>query len=210
MKTRERLSKGRIVAAAMEMIDKEGEKAFSMRKLATVLNVDPMAIYHHHANKSALLHAVIQAMMQECEVPVSRGNWQEDVRALCQGLRQLAGKHPGVFRIYETYEHWVPAEHRLHEAYHATLLNAGLPRVSVVRAVRVLLAYTEAFAVDEITGWLDPEDREVLTKTLAGGSYPAMTNLIDELSETNTDEDFDFGLDVLISGLEAEIAKATG
>ena len=204
MKPRGKLTQARIVGTALEMLDTEGEKAFSMRKLATALNVDPMALYHHHANKSALLHAVMQAMMEQCDVPDPSGNWQQDIRDLCQGVRRLARKHPGAFRIYETYEHWVPAEHRLHEAFHATLLSAGFSPMATVRAVRVLLAYTEAFAVDEISGWLDPADRAELAQSLTQGPYPVLTSLLDAIGTTDADADFEFGLNVLIRGLEAE------
>ena len=52
MQTRSKLTRKKIVQAAASIIETEGEKAFTMRRLATVLDVDPMAIYHHFANKS--------------------------------------------------------------------------------------------------------------------------------------------------------------
>ena len=201
MPTRGKLTHDSIVQAAFSLLDDGGEKAFSMRKLATALNVDPMAIYHHHPSKSALIGAVLQAMMSECDLPEPSGNWQQDIRDLCQGLRHLAHKHPGTFRIYETFDDWLPAEHALHEAFHATLLNAGFAPQTTVRAMRLLLAYTEAFAVDEISGWFDPEDRTDLENSLKSGPYPATTSLLDEIVHSDTDAEFEFGLTVLLKGL---------
>ena len=103
----------------------------------------------------------------------------------------------------------MPAEHRLHEAFHATLLNAGFPGPTAVRGVRVLLAYTEAFAVDEITGWLDTfdeSDRAEFIDSLSSGDFPAMSGLIDEIGRVDPDAEFDLGLRVLIRGLEGELA----
>ena len=206
MKPKPKLTQERIVAVSLEMIDTLGEKSFSMRKLATALNVDPMAVYHHHASKSALMHAVMQAMMEECKVPAPSGNWQTDVQDLCHGVRRLAQRHPGAFVIYETYRHRLPAEHRLHEAFHETLVNAGFSRRVAVQSVRVLLAYTEAFSVDEILGWLDPGDLAELTESLNKGPYPVLIDLIDEIGCPDADADFDFGLTLLIQGLEAQIS----
>ena len=209
MAKRERLTREKIIEAAMAMLDREGEKGFSMRKLAADLGVDPMAIYHHHSSRSTLIHEVLQSLMAEVDIPDPSGDWQADIRALCTALRALAKRHPGPFRIYELYEDWVPAEHRLHEAFHATLLNAGFPGPTAVHSVRVLLAYTEAFAVDEITGWLDTfdeSDRAEFIDSLSSGDFPAMSGLIDEIGRVDPDAEFDFGLRVLIRGLEGELA----
>jgi len=207
MTKRGRLSREGIVAAAMTLLDREGEAGFSMRKLAGELGVDPMAIYHYHANRKALMRDVLQALMEACELPEPGPDWRHDLRALCNGLRRLAHRHPGAFRVYELYEDWIEAEHRVHEAFHATLLRAGLPGPAAVQAVRLLLTYTEAFAVDEITGWLepfDPEDRRAFVESLSAGRYPAMESLIDDIARTDADADFAFGLDVLIRGIEAK------
>lgn len=205
MTKREKLSSAGIVTAAMAMIDTEGEKNFSMRKLAAMLNVDPMAIYHHHANKSALVHAVIEALMAAFEAPEPAGDWRSDLRALCTALRTLANKHPGSFRIYETYENWVTAEHRVQEAFYSTLRSAGFSRKSTVQATRLLLAYAEAFAVDEISGWLDPKDKADLEKSLAHGPHPTTIELIYEIVRPDIEADFEFGLNVLLHGLETEL-----
>lgn len=202
MPPRAKLSKQQITDVAMRMLDTGGAAGFSMRKLAQALEVDPMAVYHHHASKSALIFAVLDAMMRQCEVPPPSGDWQRDIRALCQGLRRLAHRHPGCFRIYETYEDWLPAEHRLHEALHATLLGADFAPREAVRAARLLLAYTETFAVDEVSGWLDPEDVEHLRGSLACGPYPTLMHLLEEIGHTDPDAEFAFGLDVILRGLE--------
>ncbi|WP_181711278.1 TetR/AcrR family transcriptional regulator [Roseovarius sp. TE539] len=209
MAGRGRLSRDCIVEAAMRLLDREGEKAFSMRKLAADLGVDPMALYHYHANRGALIKDVLQALMETYDVPAPGPDWREDLRKLCNGLRLLARRHPGAFRVYELYEDWIPAEHRVQEAFHATLQRAGFPPQKTVRAVRLLLTYTEAFAVDEITGWLepfDPTDREAFARSLSDGDFPVMKSLIDEIGRSDTDADFDFGLDVILRGLEAEIS----
>lgn len=206
MPKREKLSGDGIVSAAMAMIDAEGEKAFSMRKLAATLEVDPMAIYHHHANKDALIHAVMQALLAEFTAPSPTGAWRRDLGDLCGELRALAHRHPGSFRIYELYEDWISAEHQVHEAFYVVLLKAEFSQRKTVQATRLLLSYTEAFAVDEIGGWLGPENRDELSESLSKGPYPNATDLIDEIIAPDVEADFVFGLNVILRGLEAEVA----
>ena len=205
MAMRGKLTPDRIIETAMQMLDADGVDTFTMRKLAGALDVDPMAIYHYHKNKAALLNAVIQAMLGTCNVPEPSDEWTQDIRRLCAGIRDLANRHPGTFRIYETYDEWVPAEHRIHNAFHATLLRAGFCHTKAAQGVRVLLAYTESFAVDEVTGWLDAEDRSELEASLSQGNFPALKLLIDQFVTSNPDADFEFGLNVLIRGLEGEL-----
>lgn len=50
-----------------------------------------------------------------------------------------------------------------------------------------------------------PRDHEALVRSLSGGDYPAMKSLIDEVGQVDTDADFEFGLNVLIRGIEAEL-----
>ncbi|MBN2840241.1 MAG: TetR/AcrR family transcriptional regulator C-terminal domain-containing protein [Coriobacteriia bacterium] len=58
-RTPEPLSRDRIVRAALEMIDRDGLDALTMRRLGKELGVDPMAIYYHLPNKSALYDAIM-------------------------------------------------------------------------------------------------------------------------------------------------------
>src|SRR6056297_3627105 len=187
MAKRGSLSREKIIAAAMILLDRDGEKGFSMRKLAGEMGVDPMALYHHHRNRDALMFEVMQALLDQMPLPEPSGNWEDDIRALCRSLRDLARRHPGAFR--------------------ATLLNAGFTPNQTVRAVRLIIAYTEAFAVDEITGWLAPydeEDRTALRESLSDSEHPTLTTLFDKITTIDIEADFDFALDVMLAGLRAQ------
>ncbi len=204
MAQRGSLSQQRIVDAAMVMLDRDGEKGFSMRRLAAELDADPMALYHHIPNRKALMQAVLEALMRDCTLPQPQGSWQIRVRALCHALRDLAHRHPGCFQVYVSFEDWVPAEHHVYEAFYAALRDGGFSSKTNVRAVRLLFAYVETFAIEEITGWMAPEDSELLAKSLEGGSFPVSEALIADIAKMDVDDEFAFGLDVLLRGLEAE------
>src|SRR5208337_4377183 len=57
------LERERIVQTALELVDRDGLDALSMRRLGAELGVDPMAIYYHIPNKQALLEAIVEAVM---------------------------------------------------------------------------------------------------------------------------------------------------
>jgi len=59
--------------------------------------------------------------------------------------------------------------------------------------------------VDEISGWLEPEDRNALIESLEGGDYDMVNSLVDEITAPDTDADFAFGLNVLLNGLQAQL-----
>jgi len=211
MARRSRLTRERIVEAAMQMLDTHGQAGFSMRKLAGELGVDPMALYHHFSNRAALMHAVMEGLIASCPLPPPSEDWRADIRALCQALRQLAHDHPGTFRLYEVYDDWLLAELQLQEAFHARLLTAGFTPRTVVRAVRLLMAYTESFAVDEVSGWLasySEADRTAFEDHLVSGAFPVTERLAAHIANVDANADFCFGLDVLIRGLEAEAHHA--
>ena len=203
-----KLTREQIVHVAMEMFDNEGDAGFSMRKLAGKLGVDPMAIYHHHANRNALISEVVQAYLSQRRIPTRSGDWRVDIRELCQSLRGLAKSHPNIFRLYQAHDTWVPEESRISEAFHTILLDAGFESQTVVRGVRLLSNYTESFAVDELAGWykpLDDSDRAQLAQTVSADTHPAMTRLMDDIGTADAEADFAFGLDVIVRGLEAEL-----
>lgn len=210
MSQRGTLSRQRIVEAATEMLDADGEARFSMRRLAAAMGVDPMALYHHVPNRAALMHGVVDTVLSECELPEPNGSWQERVRDICHAFRKLAHRHPGVTLVFANFEEWVPSEHRLGEAMYKALKTGGFSAQATVRSARLLLAYTENFACWELTDWMAPysaEERTKLIESLSEGDFPLTTELVDQIADIDADAEFAFGLDVVIRGLEAEAGR---
>ena len=63
-----RLSQDVIITAAVELADRDGLTALSMRRLAQHLGVDAMSIYYHVHDKDALLGAMVDAVAAEIAV----------------------------------------------------------------------------------------------------------------------------------------------
>jgi AcrR family transcriptional regulator len=89
------LSRDLILRTALAIVDRDGLEALSMRRLATELGVEPMSLYHHIANKGALIDGVIGQVLDE--VPTFRdlsGTWQDRIREAARRLRQALVDHP--------------------------------------------------------------------------------------------------------------------
>ena len=63
----EPISRDRAVSAAVSLADEQGIAGLSMRKLAKVLQIEAMSLYHHVANKDALLDGMIDSVFAETE-----------------------------------------------------------------------------------------------------------------------------------------------
>jgi AcrR family transcriptional regulator len=103
------LDAGRIAAAALALADEKGASAFTMRAVADALGVTPMALYHHVADKSALVGLVVEAVIQEQPLPPPTGDWREDMWQLARWLREITTSHPAVSRLRRAHQVWTPS-----------------------------------------------------------------------------------------------------
>src|SRR4051794_36365976 len=97
--TRERLTGERVIAAAVAIADAEGVEAVTMRRLADELHVHPTSLYNHVPTKDAILDGVAAQLISEAGLPHHFEAWQDWVRALARGLRDVARAHPGAFLV---------------------------------------------------------------------------------------------------------------
>src|SRR5262245_20185259 len=89
------LTRERILAVALRLVDEHGIYALSMRRVASELDVDPMAIYHHLPGKRAVLVGIIELAFAELQVSSHQGmSWQDRVRAFALAYYDLVRAHP--------------------------------------------------------------------------------------------------------------------
>ncbi|MFI9614970.1 TetR/AcrR family transcriptional regulator [Streptomyces sp. NPDC052023] len=89
------LTEAGIYAAALRLIDADGVEALTMRKLATVMDANPMSLYHHVPTRAAVLRGVARTVGTRFRtVTLEHAPWQERVRLLATDFRTLAHRHP--------------------------------------------------------------------------------------------------------------------
>src|SRR5436190_17918379 len=99
---RVRLSRDRVLRAAVALADDTGIESLSMRKLAQELGVVPMALYKHVANKEELLDGMVDVVVGEIDPPVHGTDWKSAVRQRILSARRVLLRHPWASRVLES------------------------------------------------------------------------------------------------------------
>ncbi len=179
------LTRERIITAAVELIEREGVDAVSMRRIATELGSGVMSLYNHVPSKAALLDGVAERVISSIDVTSEPGaSWADEVRAQARAFRQIARAYPrctmvAVSRPTMSTSEPPPVEHAL-----ATLRSAGFVEEDALRIVRAFVAYVVGSLLREVG----------VSPSVARQQQP------DQPPHPNIDHDadFEFGLDLLV------------
>ena len=98
------LTRDKIVASAMALVDAEGVAALSMRRIAQDLGVGTMTLYHYVRTKQELLELIDDAMMGELLVgdeELPAGDWRAGLTAIAMRSREVHRRHPWIVRTLD-------------------------------------------------------------------------------------------------------------
>jgi TetR/AcrR family tetracycline transcriptional repressor len=217
---REPLTRGQILGAALRLVDEQGMDGLSMRRLAAELKVDPMAIYYHVPGKQAITAGLVQMVFAELRVPSgsdagSEAAWQDRVREWAGAYRNLARSHANlVLHLVSNPAASTVARLEAEEALYSALADAGLSPTEIVGAADLLVDFLNGVALAESTGVIDEasDDHDLLAhlRERPAGELPTLRRVHEALAAPGARLDsFDFGLIVLINGIEAIAARGT-
>lgn len=209
---RGQLTRDRILAAALELVDRDGLDALTMRRLAEKLAVDPMSIYNHVPSKEALLDGLAETLWAELELPVKEAAWRETMTALARALRRLAQEHPQAYGLVLGRGVLpAPALHALDRSLSA-LESAGLERERAAEMIRTLIAYAAGYAMLELScpppaGETELEQLVTLTRALPPAAPARLVDVARLMAQCDMDYQFDLGLELILAGLKARLAS---
>lgn len=185
------LSRERIYRAALALIEENGVDDLSMRKLASGLGVDAMSIYHHVANKQALLLGVFQTVLEELPLPDPMPeDWKEALRQLGQGFHQLAQRYPGVFPAMITSHYGTEREREIFRYIQRALHRAGVSEQDMPRATSTL--YTHGIGMANVAA------NGLRLRPLYGEPEPDVQH-----SHGTTEADARFSIEMMLAGVES-------
>ena len=207
------LSKERIVAAAIEILDADGESALTFRALAGRLSTGPGAIYWHVANKDELLatatNDVIGGVMAD---QAHDAEPREAVRAIALGVFDAIDAHPWV-GTQLSREPWQPAILQIFEGIGANLKGLGVPEPAQFNAASALVNYILGLAGQYAAGArLIPRDTDRMTflATVAAqwaqldpAEYPFVLQFAAQLPDHDDREQYLAGIDLILVGITA-------
>ena len=120
------LSKERIVEAAVEILDADGESALTFRALTARLATGAGAIYWHVANKNDLLAATTDDVIARVMTEVASAEPREAIRAIASGVFDAIDAHPWV-GAQLSREPWQSAVLQIFESVGGQLRRSASP-----------------------------------------------------------------------------------
>jgi len=207
---RGQLSRARILAATLQLVDQDGLESLTMRRLADHLQVDPMSIYNYVDGKEALLDGLAEALWNEVQLPGGETSWNETLRALAALLRQLAHDHPHAYGLVLGRGIMPESGLRAVDTALASLESAGLNREHAMEMVRTLVAYAAGYAMLELScpapaGVTELEQLVMLTRALPSDAPARLVEVARLMATCDMDYQFELGLDLILTGLEARL-----
>lgn len=210
------LTRERIVTAALQIVDTEGMRALSMRRLGTALQVDPSSIYYHVPNKSALYDLVMDAVMSELDLSGDDPQATAEERVLL-GVNAFAAAllaHPHAIplilsRPFMTEESLRPAEHLL-----GVMLEAGLDETTAMAGINAIAYYVLGATLTYSHHLLDSEYHTEFDAdrfaNLSEAEFPHIRALIGPYSiGADFAEEFALGARALVRGLLCSLPESS-
>jgi AcrR family transcriptional regulator len=197
------LSRDRIVAAALALIDAEGLEAVSTRRLAAELGVSGPSLYNHFKVKDEILDAAADTVVRQVDLSMFHDgtNWRTALLKWARSYRAALTAHPNIVPFLAQGPGRRPAGLRMADAVFGAMVDAGWPPAQATR-IGALMRYFVAgsalgsFArgfVDDASAY-DPAD------------YPHLgqAHLLAEHQQQVDEGAFETGLTALLDGLAAQ------
>ncbi|MDW3177411.1 MAG: TetR/AcrR family transcriptional regulator [Acidimicrobiia bacterium] len=204
------LTRDRVLEGAIALADDVGMDAFTIRKLATAIDVKPMTIYHHVPNKEAIIDGMVDLIFTEIELPPTDIDWKEAMRQRACSARTVLARHPWAAPLMESRTNPGPATLGHHDAVLGCFRRGGFSIEMTAHAYALVDSYIYGFAMQEAnlpaTGGDDmAELAEAITEHFGVGQYENLLELTTEhVLKPGYDfgNEFEFGLSLILDGLE--------
>lgn len=203
------LSRERIAAAAMALVDREGLEALSTRRLGDELGCEAMSIYHHFPNKAHLMDALIDLMLADARVELlPEWSWLERLRRCAHGFRAMALRHPKFFPYFAVHRLNTPAGVAYLDRIIGILREAGFSDRDAATHFRTLGYYLTGAALDEVAGYAKgPSAAEPVSNETIAASYKNLAAAAPYFQPASFQPTFETGLEMLLAGVEAAHPK---
>lgn len=215
MAAREPLSRARIIDAAVRVADRGGLSAVSMRNVGKELSVEAMSLYHHVANKEALLDELADWVFLQIELPGDDRGWREGMELRARSAREVLAAHSWALGLIESRSNPGPALLRHHDDVIGCLRRGGFGLMLASHAFSVIDAYVYGFVLTEQTLPFDPGEAHNAADFARQfepmiAEYPNLAALVTELTSGRDyvfSDEFEEGLGLILDQLAFRLEK---
>ncbi len=203
-----RLSRDMVVRAAVEVADRDGLEALTMRNIGHQLGAEAMSLYRHVQNKDDVLDGIVDLVYAEIELPPSSVDWKTAMRRRAISSREALTRHPWAVALMESRRQPGPANLRHHDAVVGVLLDAGFSGAMATRAYNLLDSYIYGFALQEVNIPIPTTESVAdvaadFISQIPADEYPHLKAVASELMESGFvyADEFEPGLDLILDAI---------
>jgi AcrR family transcriptional regulator len=223
---RTRISREELAAAAVRIADTEGFAALSMRRLASEVGVGTMTLYHYVRNKDELLTLLFDAVMSEValpEDPALPSEWRPALVAIAVRTREVIMRHPWMFEIADDPPIGPNTVRHFDQTLRA-LSSLPLPLREKLDVAGLVDEFVFGFCLHERNNTsaaqgIESKMLDYVATLLETDAYPTLSAMQDELgldrmwdevqASANAPDRFEKHLNLLLDGIEADLARRT-
>jgi len=210
------LSRDLVLQTALRLADQGGLASLTMRKLGQELGVEAMAVYYHFANKDEVLDGIVDLVWAEIDPPHAGEDWRIAMRRRAISVHDVLARHRWAIGLMESRLNPGPANLRHHDAVIGNLRAAGFDMAVVAHSYSLMDGYIYGFALTKMNLPFDALDdisemAQTMLEPFPDGEYPNLVAFITEHAmQPGYDfaNEFEWGLDVVLDGIERERATA--
>ncbi len=201
------LSRDRVLRAAIGIADERGLEALSMRKLAQELGVEAMSVYHYVANKDEILDGILNFVITEFELALGGPDWKAAIRRSALSAHDVLMRHPWACNLMMSVKRVAPARLRYMESLLRRLREAGFSANMTHHAYHALDSHIIGSTLWE-AGYSSNQDLGDVAKRFVARTlreYPYLAEHAEQHLTRSSRKDvpeFEFGLDLILDGLE--------
>ncbi|ROO90549.1 TetR family transcriptional regulator [Actinocorallia herbida] len=202
------LTRELIVHTAVELVERDGPDALSMRAVGEELGVSAMAMYRHVESKEDLIQGMAEYVMATLDVPDEQeGAWRDEARELVRAFRAIAREFPRSLALVLESRTRIPVTFRAIERALSLCVRAGLDGPTAIAVMRSMMAFTLGSQLREAgLGRVlarEPGDPAAAMRALGAARFPHVVAQHEALLDPDADADFEFGLELFLAAIEA-------
>jgi AcrR family transcriptional regulator len=210
-RTRTPLSRERILQAALDMADSAGLDALTMRALGQALDVEAMSLYNYVEDKDDLLTGIVDLVLSEIDLAPVADDWRSDMRATAVSAHEALLRHPWAPRLIlsPTSARMITTRMGYIESILERLRSAGFTPEAASRGYHALDSHILGFTIWQLGHTLPadtpPDFIDTMMRRLTPETFPYLIEHVAvhmKSSEGEEEGEFEFGLDLILDGLE--------
>lgn len=203
-----------VVAVALEMLEEEGLEALTMRRVAARLGMQAPSLYWHIRSKDELLDLLADALLAGLDLSAladEDGGWEDALLGLAIAYRDYLKERRDAVRVLAGRFIAGPAFIRNSEFMLGLLNEAGMSTRDATYALHLIVTYVQGYVLQEIVPMSAQEAAESRTATLEQlrgtlrdlppSEFPRVRDGADDLTSTDVDGRFVFGIRCITAGL---------